>query len=245
MEIQNQKTVATDVVRPVTPDDEEQRGSSRGQETLASLDSQSEDAKSTSDSQTAEVSSAPPTAKGDDGGGPGGGDALSLRNTMSPQYKWNIVIFVSLAGTFSPLSSNIYFPAIDTISHDLGVSTSLVALTVTVYMVVQGLAPSLLAVFSDTYGRRLAFAATLFVYTAANLALAFVPDFPSLMVLRGLQAAGSAATISISSGVISDIATPGERGRFMGTNAGLRYDYSPLCSHLPACPIANHVNHAA
>ncbi|KAF4123422.1 Sugar (and other) transporter, partial [Geosmithia morbida] len=142
--------------------------------------------------------------------------------SMSRQYKWNIVVFVSLAGSFSPLSSNIYFPAIDSISRDLGVSTSLIALTVTVYMVVQGVAPSLLAVFSDTYGRRIAFAATLLIYTAANLALAFVPDFATLMVLRGLQAAGSAATISISSGVISDIATPEERGGFMGTNAGLR-----------------------
>jgi MFS family permease len=44
-----------------------------------------------------------------------------------------------------------------------------------------------------------------------------------LMVLRGLQAAGSAATISISAGVIADIACPQERGRFIGTNAGIRY----------------------
>lgn len=141
---------------------------------------------------------------------------------MTKQQKWNIVFFVSLAGAFSPLSSNIYFPAIATISHDLHISASLVALTITVYMVVQGIAPSLFAVFSDTYGRRLTFTVSLSIYTAANLALAFTPNFPSLMVLRGLQAAGSAATISISSGVIADIACPEERGGFMGTNAGIR-----------------------
>ncbi|RBR15520.1 hypothetical protein FVER53590_09449 [Fusarium verticillioides] len=43
-----------------------------------------------------------------------------------------------------------------------------------------------------------------------------------LVVLRGLQAAGSAATISISTGVIADIAEPDERAGFMGTNAGIR-----------------------
>ncbi|KAG2419711.1 hypothetical protein HFD88_004507 [Aspergillus terreus] len=141
---------------------------------------------------------------------------------LSKKQKWNLVIFVSMAGAFSPLSSNIYFPAIDTISTDLGVNATLVALTITVYMIVQGIAPSLFGSFSDTCGRRLSFTISLTIYTAANLALAFTSNYPMLMVLRGLQAAGSAATISISAGVIADIACPDERGGFMGTNAGIR-----------------------
>lgn len=153
----------------------------------------------------------------------------SRGNSERPPYhiftrrqKWNLVYLVSLAGSFSPLSSNIYFPAVDTIATELGVSASLVALTITVYMVVQGIAPSIFGAVSDTGGRRLAFMLTLSVYTASNLALAFTSNYAMLMVLRGLQAAGSAATISISAGVISDIADPNERGGFMGTNAGIR-----------------------
>ncbi|VUC30109.1 unnamed protein product [Clonostachys rosea] len=141
---------------------------------------------------------------------------------FSRRQKWNLVFLVSLAGSFSPLSSNIYFPAVDSIASELHISASLVALTITVYMVVQGIAPSLFGAISDTGGRRLAFALTLAVYTASNLALALTANFPMLMVLRGLQAAGSAATISISAGVIADIADPSERGGFMGTNAGIR-----------------------
>lgn len=101
-------------------------------------------------------------------------------------------------------------------------NASLVALTITVYMVVQGIAPSLFAAFSDTCGRRLTFTISLSIYTAANLALAFTSNYPMLMVLRSLQTAGSAATISISAGVVSDIANPQERGGFMGANAGVR-----------------------
>lgn len=89
-------------------------------------------------------------------------------------------------------------------------------------MIVQGIAPSLFGTFSDTCGRRLSFAISLTIYTAANLALAFTSSYPMLMVLRGVQAGGSAATISISAGVIADIASPDERGGFMGTNAGVR-----------------------
>lgn len=143
-------------------------------------------------------------------------------HVLSKREIWNLVVFVSLAGAFSPLSSNIYFPAMDTISSDLGVNATLVGLTITVYMVVQGIAPSIFGTFSDTCGRRLTFTISLSIYTAANLALAFTSSYPMLMVVRGLQATGSAATISISAGVIADIASPGERGGFMGTNAGVR-----------------------
>ncbi|KAJ3455600.1 hypothetical protein MRS44_017082 [Fusarium solani] len=141
---------------------------------------------------------------------------------FSRRQKWYLVSLVSLAGSFSPLSSNIYFPAINTISLDLGVSTSLIALTITVYMIVQGIAPSLFGALSDTCGRRLTFSILLAIYTGANLGLAFTSNYPMLLVLRGLQAAGSAATISISAGVIADVAAPSERGGFMGTNAGIR-----------------------
>ncbi|KAF3480569.1 uncharacterized protein GIQ15_05916 [Arthroderma uncinatum] len=141
---------------------------------------------------------------------------------FSHRQKWQLVYIVSIAGAFSPLSSNIYFPAIDTISSELRVSASLVALTITVYLIVQGISPSIWGPMSDTSGRRITFLITLTIYAAANLALAFTVDFPMLLVLRGVQALGSAATISISVGVIGDMACPEERGGFVGANAGIR-----------------------
>ena len=140
----------------------------------------------------------------------------------SRRQKWVLVCLVSFAGLLSPLSSNIYFPAIDTISQDLGVNTSLVALTISIYMVVQGIAPSIFGALSDSCGRRMVFIMTFTVYLAANLGLAFTTNYPMLLVLRGLQAAGSSANISISAGVISDIADRSERGGFIGTGSGIR-----------------------
>jgi hypothetical protein len=46
-----------------------------------------------------------------------------------------IAIMASISTFFSPLTANIYFPALNTISTDLGVSDTLVNLTVTTYMV--------------------------------------------------------------------------------------------------------------
>lgn len=74
---------------------------------------------------------------------------------------------------------------------------SLVTLTVTIYMIVQGLAPSFWGSFSDVLGRRMIFVGTFVVYIVSNIALAVSTNYGELMAFRALQAAGSAATISI------------------------------------------------
>lgn len=74
---------------------------------------------------------------------------------------------------------------------------SLTTLTVTVYMIVQGLAPSFWGSFSDAVGRRGIFIGTFIVYIIANILLAVSTNYGELMAFRALQAAGSSATISI------------------------------------------------
>ena len=54
---------------------------------------------------------------------------------FSHRAKTLIVIAASISTFFSPLTANIYFPALNTIAFDLKVSDTLVNLTVTTYMV--------------------------------------------------------------------------------------------------------------
>ncbi|KAG9233736.1 major facilitator superfamily domain-containing protein [Amylocarpus encephaloides] len=135
--------------------------------------------------------------------------------------KKQIVYIVSLAGIFSPFSSNIIFLALGQIAKDLKVSLSLIILTITVYTVVQGLSPSFWGPLSDTKGRRITFICTFLVYSAANIGLAFSNNFTSLMVFRGIQAAGCSATTSVGAGVIGDITTSKERGSLIGIFGGM------------------------
>jgi hypothetical protein len=46
-----------------------------------------------------------------------------------------LMIICSIAGMVSPMSSSVYFPALNNIGNDLNVSTSLMNLTVTTYLV--------------------------------------------------------------------------------------------------------------
>ncbi|KAF8633014.1 hypothetical protein AX15_001609 [Amanita polypyramis BW_CC] len=132
--------------------------------------------------------------------------------------KWAIVSLISLAGLFSPLTANIYFPAIPAIATAFHKPTELINLTITVYMVFQGVAPMLWGTLSDIHGRRPIFAACLLVLSLSCVGLALVPTsaYWLLMLLRCVQAAGSASTIALGAGVIGDISTREERGGFYG-----------------------------
>lgn len=56
-------------------------------------------------------------------------------SVFTVNQKRAIVAAASLASFYSPLSSSIYFPALETIAASLGVSTSKVDITVTTYLV--------------------------------------------------------------------------------------------------------------
>jgi hypothetical protein len=59
-----------------------------------------------------------------------------------------MVVAAAVASTFSPITGNIYLPALNSVAHDLKVSNSVVTLTVTFYMVSKfRTCPSLFTIF--------------------------------------------------------------------------------------------------
>ncbi|KAH8897306.1 MFS general substrate transporter [Thozetella sp. PMI_491] len=143
-------------------------------------------------------------------------------HTFSPKQKWFVVILIGVAGLFSGLSSNIYFPSLDAISKDLNVSLDAVSLTITSYLIIQGISPVFWGSISDALGRRPIYIASFSVYIIANIGLSFSPNFAVLLIFRGLQAAGSASTVSIGNGVIQDITPPAERAAFISFYQAIR-----------------------
>ena len=150
-------------------------------------------------------------------------EALKTTATNSPPWsifttpqKRFIVLMIASAGFFSPLSANIYFPALNTLATDFHVSASTINLTLTSYMIFQGLAPTIFGDLADMAGRRPAYLIGFAVYMGANIGIALCNDYASLLVLRCLQSTGSSGTIALGSGVVADIATSAERGVWMG-----------------------------
>lgn len=79
-------------------------------------------------------------------------------------------------------------------------------------------APMFWGTASDRWGRRPMYMSCMVVLSLSCVGLALVPTnaYWLLMVLRCLQAAGSASTVALGAGVIADIAAPFERGSYFG-----------------------------
>lgn len=161
------------------------------------------------------------------------GPVYSVFNHRQRQY---IVFMVACAGFFSPLSANIYFPALNSLSRDLNVSSEMINLSITTYMIFQGLAPTVFGDLADMTGRRPTYMIGFIIYIGANVGLALQNNYAALLVLRCLQSTGSSGTIALGSGVVADIASSGERGNFMGTHL------LPICPHEITDPVQESLN---
>ncbi|KAE8443092.1 hypothetical protein EG329_002336 [Mollisiaceae sp. DMI_Dod_QoI] len=161
--------------------------------------------------------------------------ADTIESISTIQYsvfsKWRkryIVGLVALAAWFSTLSSFIYYPSIPLISKDLYLSIAQVNLSITTYMAISAIAPSITGDASDIYGRRPMYLFTLGLYLIANIGLATQSSFVGLLLLRMLQSAGISGinpsstfnskgrAFSIAYGVVADVAMPSERGSYVG-----------------------------
>ena len=101
------------------------------------------------------------------------------------------MLMAALEGFFSPFSAFIYFPAVDYVSADLGVTVQLVNITITVYLIVQGVVPAFFGDLADQVGRRPVYLLVLALYLVSCVGLALQRSYPALLVLRMLQSAGS------------------------------------------------------
>ncbi|KXS99593.1 hypothetical protein AC578_2223 [Pseudocercospora eumusae] len=171
---------------------------------------------------------------------------LELQRTVSgppysiftPRAKIFIVVAVSISSLISPFGAMTFYPALDVIARDLGVTPTLINLSLTTYMsrsclseadtdfekIAQAIAPALIAGMSDTNGRRLSYIVCFIIFLVANIGLALQTNYAALLVLRMVQAFGCSAAIALSNAVVADIATSAERGKYMGyATAGLLF----------------------
>ncbi len=129
--------------------------------------------------------------------------------------KRSIVLAASLSALFSPLTGQIYLPALNVLASDFAVTAGQINLTVTTYMVFQGVTPALVGSLADAIGRRPAYLLCFVIYIVANVLLAEAQSFGALLALRCLQSAGSSSTVALCQAVVADIITSAERGQYM------------------------------
>ena len=157
-------------------------------------------------------------------------EVIEEYSVFTTAEKWCIIALASYAAWFSTLSSFIYYPAIHELSQVFSVSVNKINLTVTSYMAVATIAPTLVGDAADVLGRRPVYMIVLSLYIGANIAIVLANRYSALVGLRVLQALAISGmllisvlsslltfpgTFSIAYGVITDVASPAERGSFV------------------------------
>ncbi|OOF98443.1 hypothetical protein ASPCADRAFT_165020 [Aspergillus carbonarius ITEM 5010] len=134
---------------------------------------------------------------------------------LTERQKIMTITIAAIVGFLAPVSANIYYPAIDQLAHDLHVSVSQINLTITTFMIFQGVAPLVTGSISDVYGRRPTMLVCLITYIGVNIGLALQDNYIALIVLRTFQSCGSSAISVVGMAVTADVVTRGERGKYM------------------------------
>ncbi|KAI1414016.1 MFS general substrate transporter [Hypoxylon sp. FL1857] len=189
--------IAKDIsaVVPIDTSDEEKRPSEISAETIVAVVG--------SDTEHKESPEAAPV------------EAVPPRFTVyKPWQKRLIVLSAAFSALFASWTAQIYLPALNIAAEDLHVSITRINLTVTSYMILQGVTPIFIGGFADTAGRRPAYLACFILYIFANVGLAKTDSYGSLLGLRCFQSATISATQALCQGVVADIATSAERGQY-------------------------------
>ena len=138
-------------------------------------------------------------------------ESRSVLLTRPPRY--SIIAFTAMSGT---ISTNIFFPALDSLKSDLNTTQTLISVSISLFILFQGVTPVLWSAFSEIKGRRMPYIVSLVIYCAATIGSGTVNSIAGFIVLRIIQAAGSSAVLSLGAGTLADIYDSHERGVKLG-----------------------------
>ncbi|KZT53351.1 MFS general substrate transporter [Calocera cornea HHB12733] len=127
-----------------------------------------------------------------------------------------VLALIALASVAPTLAASIYNPAFNQIQAELGATDAEIALSLSLYIWVQGNAPLVWSAISEIKGRKPVYLASLTLFTVGCIVAAEARSIGVLIGMRILQAAGTSAVLSIGAGTLADIFEPRERGSMMG-----------------------------
>jgi EmrB/QacA subfamily drug resistance transporter len=145
--------------------------------------------------------------------------AVAERPAFTHAQVRSIIFGVLLAILMGALDQTIISVALPVLSAELG-GFDWLAWVVSGYLVAVAVATPIYGKLGDVYGRPRVLSASIGIFLAASVLCALSTSMAMLVVARVLQGIGGGGLISISQGIIADVVSPRERGRYQGYVSG-------------------------
>ena len=115
------------------------------------------------------------------------------------------LLLLAMLLSLQPISTDLYLPALPTLTAALGSTIAGAQLTLGVLSLAFGVAQMLCGPLADRYGRRPVLDGGLWLYVGASLASALAPNITWLVVARGVQGAAMAAGVVGARAMLRDL----------------------------------------
>ena len=124
---------------------------------------------------------------------------VQFLNRSTPPHIFTLILLASI----SALTMNIFLPSLPNIASDLNSSTSILGLSVGIYLASSAVLQLIIGPFSDQFGRRPLILWSLIIFCLSTLATVFVTSTAQFLLLRVFQAI-SASCMVLARAVVRD-----------------------------------------
>ena len=124
---------------------------------------------------------------------------IRFLDRTSPPHIFTLILLASI----SALTMNIFLPSLPNIAASLGSSTSILGLSVGIYLASSALLQLIIGPFSDQFGRRPLILWSLIIFCLSTLATVFVTNTAQFLILRIFQAI-SASCMVLARAIVRD-----------------------------------------
>lgn len=133
------------------------------------------------------------------------GQAVTASKDTSTSIRLLHLLILGGLGALGPLSTDMYLPALPTISHDLSATMSQTQLTLSAGILGLSLGQVIAGPISDALGRRWPLLIGIAIYVFTSLLCIIAPSVAILTIVRALQGIAGAAGIVIALAIARDL----------------------------------------
>ncbi|MEO8152063.1 MAG: multidrug effflux MFS transporter [Rhizobacter sp.] len=142
-----------------------------------------------------------------------------------------VVVLLTLLLGIQPVTTDLYLPALPTLTLALHTTVSSAQLTLSALIICFGVGQLICGPLADRFGRRPVLLVGLTLYTSASVLSAASPAIEWLILWRALQGAAMAAAVTCGRSIVRDLYAPHDGARVMSralTGLGIIAMLSPL-----------------